>query len=388
MRRMKGEHNRRGGARWWIFGCLAVVGLLAGFEALVRPAFEARTALTGGAQWIWSHAGPEDGWTVFFVARDFEVQNPPSRAELLVAADEEYVVYLNGHTLGLGTHTPGAVDRYEVGAALVRGANRILVELRSSRAIGGLLLSLREADAQTAMIVSDAAWRVVREYREEIKWPGSDLEGVPAVKVWGAPPVGRWGEINEVRPRRVLERSLVSRKPLPAARLRLDSDTGAPWHPHPTRPRRELTLGRWVTFDFGSRVNGYLNLVFHRRSGGRGLLYFGDRPPIVAPGAPPAGRILATSGQGSWTDTGVRTFRYVTVVSTAELSAAQVFVVKPEFAEEGVPKPADGKNGSVPGVLGLTPPRSGTPVEDEFWSEFERLSSGAGGEDRQGAVGL
>ena len=352
---------------------LAATLVAVGVEHYLRPALAAKALPTGRAQWIWAEVKPDAGWVGFFAVRDFQIDViPDERTTLLITADEEYVAFLNGQAVGSGSYQPGSgVDAYDVSSVLVAGANRLLIELRSSHSVGGLLLNVT-TDGES-LVVSDDSWGVLEEYREDEKWPGTAIGDLVPVKVWGQPPTGRW-EIpgtTQLRPR--LRQQLLSRRPLPAELVRLEE--GGPWHPLPPEPLRERPLGHWATFDFGREVSGFLNLVPARRSGARGLFWIGSDEPPVPRSSRPDGRVFALVGQGSWTDAVPRRFRYVTVVSLTEIAGARAFVLKPGQESELVissPQPD--------GVLGLEPPELRSPVEDEFWREFESLSSLGGGE--------
>jgi hypothetical protein len=357
---------------WWLW-VLAATLVAAGIEHYLRPALEAKALPTDRAEWIWANVGPEAGWVGFFAVRDFQIGSiPEERTTLLITADEEYVAFLNGEAVGSGSYRPGSgVDAYDVSSILVAGDNRLLVELRSAHSVGGLLLNLTTAGE--SLVVSDGSWGVLEEYREEEKWPGTATGDLLPVKVWGRPPTGRWGRPESAQWRPRLRRQLLSRRPLPAELVRL-GDNG-PWYPLPPEPLRERPLGHWATFDFGREVSGFVNLVPARRSGARGLFWLGSEEPPDPRSSRPDGRVFALVGQGSWTDALPRRFRYVTVVSLTEIAGARAFVLKPRLEEELVasnPQPA--------GVLGLEPPELRSPVEDEFWREFESLTSLGGGE--------
>lgn len=323
---------------------------------------------TGDAKWIWADVDPAANWVGFFALKDFTLEQVPAGSTTLtVTADEEYVVFLNGHAIGSGRYRPGGiVDTYEVSPALVAGENRLLVELRGTHAVGGLLLSVDSGSRQ--IVMTDESWSVLWEYREDAKWPGMVTGEIAPVRVWGVPPTGRWGapRTSVLRPR--LPQQLLSRRPLPAARARLQGK--GKWRPLPETPSAEQPLGRWVTFDFGREVAGFINIVPALRGGMRGMFWLGKHAPVNPRSRRPDGRLFAMVGQGSWTDAVPRKFRYVTVVSPSELVGARAFVLEPDLEEWLA---VDGED--VRGVLGLEPPDLRSAVEDELWREFERLTS-------------
>jgi hypothetical protein len=349
--------------------------LLMWLEGFARPAWLEQTLPAGGAEWIWADVEAGEDWVAFFAVRDFELPSlPDSRASLVISADEEYVAFLNGKAVGSGAFRQGeALDSYDVTPIIRQGENRLLVELRSSRGIGGFLASL-EAGNET-IVVSDGSWRVVEEYREDFKWPREPLGETTPVVVWGRSPTGRWGAGGGVNPRPRLLDQLLSRRPLPAALMGAGPEPRK-WTRLPADPNREEPLGSWVTFDFGRVVEGYLNVVTANRGGGKGLYWIGTETPPDPRSGRPTGNLVLMVGQGSWTDAVPRTFRFVTVVSLAEIAGARAFVLEPDLAPALLREDLQPK-----GVLGLQPPDLRPPVEDEFWREFERQASLAGGED-------
>ncbi|HSS75943.1 MAG TPA: hypothetical protein VLV54_04285, partial [Thermoanaerobaculia bacterium] len=142
---------------------LVVLGLA--LATRVLPGARARSLPTASAQWIWKDVEWDDHQpTAFYVLRDFDLPVLPSSARLLVTADEEYVLTLNGRQVGAGAFQPGAVlDVYEVGPLLLPGANRLMVEVRSARGAGGLLASLVDAGGRL-LVGTDDRWRIFPNY--------------------------------------------------------------------------------------------------------------------------------------------------------------------------------------------------------------------------------
>jgi len=326
-------------------------------------------AVTGQAEWIWAEVEPQDGWTSFFAVRDFALETvPTSGVFLTLTADEEYVVFLNGEVVGSGSFQSGSpIDAFDVTDLLLEGDNRLLVELRSSRGMGGMVLRLARGDEP--IVLSDSSWRVVPEYREELKWPGRVLESATPVRVWGRPPTGRWGLPRAVVRRPLLTDQVLSRRPLPAVSARVGDGDG-PWRFLPSEPQHSAPLGTWVTFDFGYEVSGFINLSLARRGGARGMFWVSADSIPEPRSTRSSGHFLALVGQGSWTDAVPRRFRYVTVVSLSEIAGGRAFVLDPDLQAD-VELAASRRLG----VLGLEPPTLGSPAEDEFWSEFESLTN-------------
>ena len=360
---------------WLRISLLLLLGvlLLAAATRLVS-AVSARVAMpTGGAEWIWVERSRTDrSPAAFYAVRDFFLDEAPGRARLLILADPEYVLTLNGRRVGSGQYQPGGparLDAYEVGDLLVAGGNRLLVELRSDRGAGGLLAALQDGDGRT-LVRTDGDWRIVARHHFGLirgllpVGPDDDLESLPAFS-WGTPPTGRWGrpEVGPVLPRLT---ELTQGAPLPAKRL-------------PSRPIAGLpaTSARFVAlFDWGREVTGYLTLQMPVGEGLRkALLFTGDLPPDPLRERP-AGAVLAMTGRRSWTDAQPRRFRYVLVIGDRPASA-RVLPMDPKWIAGGIApiaeKAAEGGGRKVEGVFGLEPPPLRTPVQDEIWRELQRV---------------
>lgn len=345
---------------------LAAAPLLALAEGGIRRLYARWLAPTGDARWIWIDRGEanEEGGVDFFAVRDVELAGYPARARIACQADEEYFLYLNGTLVGSGRHRDGRpLDAYEVGYLLEPGSNRIALELRSGRGEGGLLFDLRLEGDESRRLGSDADWRIVRGYSDEMLLPGEPLPDSEEPLVLGRPPVGRWDlpRIDAATP--VFGDLLLD----PAGRHapwahtggRIVSVTPPDWSSPP--------LGRRVTFDWGREFEGYLNLVFALKGGARALVFVGTTLPDPEHD-PPAASLLNPPGRRSWSDSRPRRFRYVTVIATDELAGARVYPLAPELAA-GLLAEAEAPQG----VFGLEPLPLRPPVEKEIRREIEGL---------------
>jgi hypothetical protein len=349
-------------------------------ERWLAPRVISRRLPTGDAQWIWARPD-RHGVTplAFQVARDFDLVEPPAEAIVHLLVDEEYVLYLNGRRVGGSRYRPGAgLDSYRVESLLRRGANRLLVEVRSGRRAGGLLARLSGEGGLD--LASGPEWRILRRHRERHLDPESALEETRRPLVWGRPPTGRW------------------RLPTAGERLPLHSEllvgggrlwperigVGEFWQTvHEWRPSRRLrpsspSLGREVTFDWGREVTGYLGLFFGTRQWPKALLYFGCEPPDVA--AAPDDRALGARGRLLWTSALPHRFRCVTVLAPEGVRGAFALGVDEDLA---TPLLQAGRRDDGPrrGVFGLDdPPPLVTPVEHEIRRELEGLPGLVGGQ--------
>jgi hypothetical protein len=362
----------RAGGRLRLALLASVLVLLVALLTRALPRERAAGGLpTKDAQWIWKPLTRRDqAPAVFYAVRDFELDSLAARARLLVTADEEYVLTLNGKRIGAGAYSSGApLDVYEVGPLLIQGGNRLLVELRSGRGAGGLLLSLQDVATGRQLVASDEHWRLFPHDQFGLArgWlPIGDAE--PAF-CWGYPPMGRWGRPPMPRrPQPLLTQS--PQPPLPAISMHpLRLDLGAAGRGRPP--------GSPVLYDWGRTVEGYLHLqVPAAKEAGIALLFTGgDRPPDPLR-AEPAGSVLILPGSRDWMDARPRRFRYAMLVGLVRPAAAAV-----------LPAPAGPAGAAHPGrssettVFGIAGPPLRTPVEDEVWSKLQRFAGVARGKD-------
>ncbi len=346
---------------------LATLGLA--LVARVLPALGTRLSVpTGGAQWIWETRDRRDvSPAAFYMVRDFDLPAVPERARVLVAADEEYVLSLNGRRIGAGSWERGApLDVYEVGPLLQPGGNRLLAEVRSGRGAGGFLLSLEDGEGRQ-LARTDEDWRVFRKHHVGLVrgWLPLErrLEDPPEIPVsepafcWGVPPTGAWG-----RPR--------AGAPLPL----LFAAASGPAIPVATITTVEIWQGPPAQlFDWGREVTGYMSIqtppAFELQAG---LLFTGDKPPDPLKDRP-VGSVLLLPREQIWRAARPGRFRYALVVGLVGPSGAAMQPVDPAFLARRLPKPHPPE-----GVFGITPPPLRTPVEDKVWGVLESVPSVAG----------
>jgi hypothetical protein len=359
----------------WETALVLVVLVTLGLAVLSRivPVVEARlTSPTGMARWIWETRDRRDvAPTAFYAIRDFDLAAVPARARVLVTADEEYVLSLNGRRIGAGSWEPGEpLDVYEVGALLQPGSNRLLAELRSGRGAGGFLLSLEDGEGRQ-LARSDASWRIFRTHHPGLVrgWlplarrpedPPEIPESEPAFS-WGLPPTGTWGRIAVGAPRPLLAETAPG-SPIPAA---------APPRDDAAKPPRQL-------FDWGRPVLGYLRVEVRAEAELQvGLLFTGDVPPDPDRDRP-AGAVLVMPRERMWRAARPSRFRYALVVGITQPRGADVRAVDaafpPRLLERLLARPHP-----VEGVFGIPAPPLRTPVEDKVWGKLESVPGVAGG---------
>ena len=348
--------GRRGRAGLALGGAL-LLALLAAAGERAAARWAASGLPTGDAEWIWAPLPGEPKHPIaFWAVRDFTLDAVPEAASLLIAADEEYVVHLNGARVGSNRYAPGRpLDRYEVGPLLLPAGNRLAVELRSSRGQGGLLAALDLGEGREP-VVSDRRWRVLRRDRPGVPEGWAPAGGGEPAASWGRPPVGRWG-----RPQRWADRPR-------AAEVCALCEPGA-------AGRRAGRAPEEVVFDFGREVAGYLVLERSADAAADGdtaaaLLTAGERAPDPLAAPELAAPVLAMPGAREWTDPTPRRFRRVTVTGLEGLERARVLPVE-DGALAALPGPVPGE-GALRPVLGLEISRERSAVADEVRRTLRR----------------
>jgi len=320
--------------------------------------------------WIWDEEWPRSPARphAFQMVRHFELAEVPPKATLLVQADEEYRIFVNGRWVGAGRYEELEWHAYPVTRWLRQGPNVVAAELRSSRGAGGLLACLTTT-GNDCLVASDGGWRSFAQYQSGLARGETDDEGRP-VLVWGRAGTGHWplpsirgvrepaaGCIDTARrieAHRVFE---VREDPVPGG------ESGA------TLP---VWQARWRHFARGLAV-------IRLPEAGRtvGTLAFGrKRQRPIDPSS--RGTVVTQPGQRTWVATEVQWFEYLEVAGIDDLGEVWFWPVGERegcnvyYAPDRRPRPR--------GVLGLAPPRSSTPVEDELRSRFEGVPGVAGGE--------
>jgi len=291
-------------------GALAVSLLVVGFA---QPACVSAPAPTGAAEWIWTDdASAEPGQpAVYVLLRDFELPAAPTEAaRLFVAADREYAVHLNGHQIARGAYRRGEpIDEFRVAHLLREGSNRLTIEARTPHGDGGVLAGIELADGSMP-VVTDGDWLVLTDWDPRLVKGETPLaEAGPMlgpVRVWGRPPVGRWGRVS----RGELQKPDRSRR-----------SAGAWRSVHVTAsPGLEIEPG-WRSshrVDFGREVAGVLELDFRPAAAEipreLRVCLAGDcdrRPLLLTPGRP------------AWRDSARRSFDTVVVAGVPGLRAVR-----------------------------------------------------------------
>jgi len=285
-------------------------------------------------------------------------------------ADEEYLLWVNGVFLGGGSYREvdrGSVDVYEVGEILRPGKNWVVAEVRSRRPVGGLLCRVRSGDE--TLSATGESWRIeARFVGAEL---GKEMTGLAEPPhLWGSPPVGRWGVLDRERVIGLPATRFVSPPIQAKTWSRRDVDE---WKPVRRLQRRNRSRGRWVTFDWGATVEGYLNIrrivTGPESEPARALILLGEEPPDAreqARGESPADLLaLFVPGSPGWTSPEPVRFRYVTVLGLDGVAAAEVYELTAAATAPVLATPE--------GVAGLQAARLRTSVENEVRRELENV---------------
>ncbi|MGH9382284.1 MAG: hypothetical protein ACRD2Z_16995 [Thermoanaerobaculia bacterium] len=358
--------------RRWLLALLAVAAaplLLTADHGLGRLLAGPRELDLAGAQWIWApRVSSWSGPTAFLALRDLELAAAPASARLLVLADEEYALSVNGRTVGAGRYRPGAaMDAYDIGALLRQGNNRLVFELRSGRGVGGFLALLRAElpGREPVTLVTDGDWSISYRWRGELVHGfETPLPPLPEALVLSEPPFGRWGPRRANPPRTVFD-DVLSRP----------RDWMRAWTVGAGGGRRRASirqpvLGERILIDFGREETGFLVLGSVGPDPVPALVYVGSQPPRPETASPSA-IWISLSGKRHWLDAEARRFRYVLILGARAVRTASVYPVREIAAEAWPPQPEPDR-----GVFGLAPARLRTPVEDKIWSQLQGLPGG------------
>lgn len=189
---------------------VAAFALFAGFTRVHRLYSHKFLNVTGRAQWIWAPVElPRENPVAFFATRDFQL--PPNRAytHIKVLGDPEYTLFFNGKEVGgRRAGEEGKLDVYDVTPLATTGANRIVVALRSTNGVGGLLASVDLAPENENVVPTGPEWHVAREWAPDIL--RRDPPDTVSPMLLGDPPTGRWNYLSpaaaafDVPPRKVI----------------------------------------------------------------------------------------------------------------------------------------------------------------------------------------
>lgn len=179
---------------------IIVVALVAAFHRLNLLYSHKFYDVTGNAQWIWDKHEISAGKPLaFFAARDFDLPEKRYFTKIKVLGDPEYTIYFNGHEIGgRRSRETSALEVFDVTPLARTGRNRIVVTVRSSNGVGGLIAAVDISPEAQNLAATGKEWKIFREWREEM--PLRDPAGVRAYApmLLGRPPTKRWNYLTRV----------------------------------------------------------------------------------------------------------------------------------------------------------------------------------------------
>ena len=187
---------------WWATALLAQSDWQAEWIGAPRPE-QPQPPTFSGTRWIWypegSPAQDAPAATRYFRrAVSVPADRTLAKAELLITADDQYVLYVNGAEAGRSSGQPDAWRQaavVDVTKLLDSGANTFAVAATNSGGPASWIAKLRlqYADGGTAETVTDASWKTSREGPSGWQQPGyDDSAWIAAMDVAGYGD-GPWG---------------------------------------------------------------------------------------------------------------------------------------------------------------------------------------------------
>ncbi len=266
--------------------------------------------VSGRAEWIWpSHQISRETPVAFFAARDFDLPRWRLYTRIKILGDPEYTLYFNGREIGgRRVHDDRHLDIYDVSDLARDGRNRILVAVRSSNGVGGLIASIDITPEAENIVATGRDWKIFRRWSDSL--PLRDTTGAEAPMLFGEPPSGRW---NYLLPRNAEIAKPAARVVQPSASRDFIARIGS------IRIREGIPVAgadpvRAVAYDFGP-ISGRIRVV---------LTGTNAVPPLVnvrLANAPSEldqieynpRRFVFAAGERSLTDPDAAQFRYVVV---------------------------------------------------------------------------
>jgi hypothetical protein len=153
--------------------------------------------ITGEASWIWApHRVSRNMPMAFFAARDFDL--PPGRnwTRIKILGDPEYTLYFNGKKIGgRRAGDDRQLDVFDVSELARDRGNRILVAVRSTNGVGGLIVAVDIKPEIENYIVTGPDWKIFRRWDERL--PQRDAGEAVGPMIIGQPPIGRWNFLTK-----------------------------------------------------------------------------------------------------------------------------------------------------------------------------------------------
>ncbi|HEU4522631.1 MAG TPA: hypothetical protein VFT12_11550 [Thermoanaerobaculia bacterium] len=148
--------------------------------------------ITGDAAWIWvPHRLSRNVPVVFFAAHDFDLPEHRAWTRIKILGDPEYQLYFNGTLIGgRRVGDDRQLDVFDVSELARDKGNRILVAVRSTNGVGGLIAAVDLKPEIENYIVTGPGWKLFRTWHSAL--PVRDRGASSPPMVIGEPPTGRW----------------------------------------------------------------------------------------------------------------------------------------------------------------------------------------------------
>lgn len=277
--------------------------------------------VSGPARWIWPKVDISSQLPVtFFATRDFTLPANRYYTKIKVAGDPQYTLYFNGREIaGRRMGADSVLDVYDVTQLAKTGRNRIVIAVRATDGVGGLLASVDISPETENFVVTDASWKLATSWRPELI--ARDVPGMSHPQLIGTPPIGRW---NYLQPRPAALEVPPSMAVQPAGS----------WYFRGALPEVQVIEGvavrgskytRAWAYDFGKVVNGQVRLSRTTMIGGDVIeVRFAGRKEELLPVEGDLRSFCFAPGERTVTDPEVHLFRYVAVYERPAMPEALV----------------------------------------------------------------
>ena len=141
---------------------------------------------TGKAQWIWFPGKNTVAFSTVALRKEFNLDEIPPKAEMIITADDTYVLYINGKKVGQDCGDGWEVaEIYDIKPFLKKGNNTIYVEAADAGTAPCAFItdiSLLDSKGNKSNILSDSSWQV-KEIEDFSKQPDFSFKGIDAAKI-------------------------------------------------------------------------------------------------------------------------------------------------------------------------------------------------------------
>jgi hypothetical protein len=166
--------------------------------------------VTGRAQWIWDPhelvAGERFGGAAsrqlgdpiaFFATHDFDLPANRYYTKIKIVGDPQYMFWFNGKEIGgREVGEEAALDVYDVTPLARTSGNRIVVALRSTTGVGGLIAAVDIAPETENYVVTGRDWKIFRRWTDDLVLRDPPAFRALRPQLLGEPPLRRWNYLS------------------------------------------------------------------------------------------------------------------------------------------------------------------------------------------------